>query len=113
MGLVNSATGRDMVENFNNEVLGSNPFNITAAGTYLIKTGPGVLRKVIFNKLISLGTVTIYDSLTASGTKIGSPASPLTILQQQVVLDYNVAFLNGLTVVTTLGQDITVTYDPA
>lgn len=111
MAIINPATGREMVENSNNEMFGATPFNITSAGTYNIKSGAGVLRSIIFNKFVSLGTVTIYDSLTGSGTKIGTPATPLAVLQQQSALNYNATFQNGLTIVTTLGQDITVMYE--
>jgi hypothetical protein len=82
--------------------------NLTAAGTTTVKAGPGVLNRIILNNPVAAATVTLWDSLTAAGTKIGTitvPASP-----QLVALSYNVAFNLGLTIVITGAPDITVSY---
>lgn len=83
--------------------------NITTAATTLVKSGAGVLHAVNVNTLGTVvSTVTIYDSLTASGTKIATVNS-LTIYGAQI---YDVAFTNGLTIVTTgtVAPDITVSF---
>ena len=84
------------------------PVNITT-GTNLIATGNGVLHSLVFNKPVATGTVTIYNQVTATGTKIATitvPASP-----QPVTLIYDCAFAIGLTIViATADQDITVNY---
>lgn len=85
--------------------------NITLAAptTTLVRTGSGILHSITFNKPVATGTVVMYDSITAANTKIGSvttPASP-----QPVSLFYDIAFTNGLTIVTdAAAQDITVSY---
>lgn len=83
--------------------------NITANGTTSVKGSPGVLKGIIVN---SLGTVasltTIYDSTSASGTKVGS-LNTLSILGP---IDYDVWMTTGITITTTgvLPPDITVIY---
>ena len=85
--------------------------NITAAAptTTVVRTGSGILHSITFNKPVATGVVTVYDNVAASGTVIGTitvPASPIP-----VTLTYNVAFENGLTIVTaTAAQDITVSF---
>lgn len=89
-----------------------NPLNITAAAptTTLVKTGEGFLHTLVINTPVATGVITIYDSLTATGTKIGTitmpagPTAPVSVL-------YDVQFSIGLTIVTaTAAQDLTVSY---
>lgn len=83
--------------------------NITTDTTTTVKSSAGVLHAITFNNPVATETLTIYDNTAASGTKIGTvtvPASP-----QPVTLTYDVAFANGLTIVTaTAASDITVSY---
>lgn len=85
--------------------------NIAAAASTLIRTGPGVLHAITFNKPTATSVITIYDGLTTGGTKIGTitvPASP-----QTPVMLYDVAFGTGLLVVmATADSDITVSWAP-
>jgi hypothetical protein len=83
-----------------------NALNIATATTTLVKSGRGNFGLVTINTTAA-GTITIYDSLTASGTKIGTiqaSATPATYF-------YNCRFLIGLTVVTGAASDITVTFE--
>lgn len=84
-------------------------WNITAAAPTTLKSTPGVLHCVAFNKPVATAVVTIYDNTAGSGTKIGAvtvPSSP-----QPVTLCYDVAFWTGLTIVTaTAASDITVSF---
>ena len=83
--------------------------NITGQATTLVKTGPGILHSITFNKPVATGTVKIDDALTDTTPIIGTittPASPMP-----VTLIYDVEFTVGLTIVTgTESQDITVCY---
>jgi hypothetical protein len=83
--------------------------NITGQATTTLKTGTGTLHTVTFNTPAATETVTIFDSLTGSGTKIGTvtvPASPVP-----VTLTYDVQFSIGLTIVTaTASGDLTVSF---
>jgi len=83
--------------------------NITSSSTTLVKSGAGVMHVTNINSLGTVAsTVAIYDSLTASGTKIATINS-LSIAGPQI---YDVAFSTGLCVVTTgtIAPDITVSY---
>ena len=84
--------------------------NITSGSTTTIKTGAGILGSIVVNSAVSLGTITVYDNTAASGTKIATITHPLTLLSSQYVLMFNSKFATGLTVVTSLGDNITVTY---
>ena len=83
--------------------------NITGDTTTTVKSGAGTPRKIVFNKPVATEVITIYDSLSGSGTKIATmtiPASP-----QISYVEFDVAFATGLTIVTaTAASDITVTY---
>ncbi len=85
--------------------------NIVAAAptTTLVKTGEGMLHAIVLNTPASGGTITIYDSLTGSGTKIGTYTSDAGTSPASVL--YDIHFKTGLTIVTaTAAQDITVSY---
>lgn len=75
---------------------------VSAAGT------SGVLHSIVVNKAVLSTTITVYDNGAASGTKIATITHPGTLLQSQYVLDFDVAFTTGLTVVTSGADDITV-----
>jgi hypothetical protein len=83
--------------------------NITTDTTTTVKSGPGILHSIIINTGAATEVVTLWDSLTATGTKIGTitvPASPVPGF-----LNYDIGFTIGLTVQTaTAASDITVTY---
>lgn len=82
------------------------PLNIASAATTTVKSGTGVLHSITVNTTAA-GTITIYDSLTGAGTKIGtiaaSPAIGSTFL-------YDCAFTTGLTIVTAAASDISVNF---
>lgn len=81
-------------------------FNIAGASTVILKSGPGTLQRVTINAN-SGSSITIYDNVTASGTKLA------TIVPNQIcTLEYNAPTQVGLTVVTVgAGCDITVSYE--
>jgi hypothetical protein len=81
------------------------PTNIAAAATTLVKSGAGVLHSITINTTAA-GTITIWDSLTASGTKIGTIKA--SVVEQTFVFDC--AFATGLTIVTAGASDITVNW---
>ena len=87
-------------------------FNATplvGTATYVIKVDAGFLKRLVFNKPIATGTVTMYDNTSAAGTPfaiITIPASPMP-----VTLDYDIKFNTGLTIVVgTAAQDLTVVW---
>ena len=83
--------------------------NIAGAGTTVISTKPGMLKRVVFNaQAVSTG-ITIYDNTAASGTKIASPSLGVTLITFGV-MEYDCFFTIGLTVVGAAGWDATVVY---
>ena len=91
--------------------VGSSKRNIAGAGTVVVKNEGGVLRRIVVNKAVASGVITVYDNTAASGTIIATITNPLTLLHSMVVLEYNCSFNTGLTVVTSAADDITVVYD--
>lgn len=82
---------------------------LAAPTTTIVKSGPGVLHAITFNKPVATGVVTLFDNTAASGTVIGTittPANPLP-----VTLIYDTQFTIGLTITSaTAAQDITVCF---
>jgi hypothetical protein len=82
--------------------------NITSDATAVLKTGPGYLHEVCINTPAATGTVTLYDSIAANGTKIGTITS---FASTPKCFTYDVAFWTGLTVVTaTAAPDVTISF---
>jgi len=82
--------------------------NITASASALLKSGVGTLHTLVINTKGIGSTCTVYDSLTATGSKI---ATLDTTLSTTAFL-YDAAFTTGLTVLTASGTpaDLTVTW---
>jgi len=82
---------------------------LAAPTTTTLRTTPGVLHTITFNKPVATGVVTIYDATSATGTPIAiitTPASPLP-----VTLTYDIRCETGITIVTSVAaQDITVSF---
>lgn len=85
--------------------------HLNSTGTTTIKSGAGILRRVVVNTNGSgSNTFTIYDNTSGSGTVI---AAIDTVNGVSGHFEYNVAFSTGLTVVDATGTsaDITVIYE--
>lgn len=85
---------------------------ITAAGTYLVKTGPGYLQGVTVNLPGSTPTLAIFDNVTSATPAICGGGAAFAIPAAGSFLDYDCHFSTGLTVVVggTGTQSYTVTY---
>ena len=85
--------------------------HLNSTGTTTIKSGAGILRRVVINtKGSASNTFTVYDNTSGSGTVI---AAIDTVNGVSGNFEYNVAFSTGLTVVGATGTsaDITVIYE--
>lgn len=92
-------------------IKGNQFLNITSATTTVVCAKGGVLHTLTINKPVATGTITMYDNASAgSGTKIGTITFPATVLANQNSFVYDVAFSNGLTIVTTEANDFTVSF---
>jgi hypothetical protein len=79
--------------------------NLATAATTTVKTGAGSLASIVINGG-TMGSITVYDSLAGSGTKIATIAAPLP----GMVLPYGVRFATGLTIVAAANTDFTVCF---
>lgn len=80
--------------------------HISTQTTTTCKSAAGVLHSININTGAASATATVYDNTAGSGTVIAviSGANPLQFM-------YDVAFINGLTIVTSGGNaDITVAW---
>ena len=85
--------------------------HIAGAGTTVVKAGSGRLHRLIINKAIGSSVVTIYDGTSTAGAVLAVITMPAVLLHSQVVLDYGgMPFANGLTIVTSAADDLTVVY---
>ena len=85
--------------------------HITTNTTTTVKSGAGVLRRIVINTKGSIvNTLTIYDNTTGSGTVIGVID---TVNGVSGHFEYGVSFSTGLTIVTANGTaaDVTVIYE--
>lgn len=96
--------------------LTTNPFyrNLVGASTTTLKQSAGRLHSIIVNGAGVTGQgVTVYDNVTATGTKIGT--IDLSKIPSPITIQYNsagVAFSTGLTlVIVGAAVDITVIYE--
>jgi hypothetical protein len=83
--------------------------NIISNTTVTLKSGAGILHAVVINtKGASSNTLTLFDSATASGNKIGT----LDTTSAVGAVLYDIQFSNGLTIVTATGTapNVTVAY---
>jgi len=82
---------------------------VHVTGDTLVKSGKGVLKNVMLNGLTTAGDLTLYDSLTETGTVIAvihaNPATSISV--QPVPLPYNARFNTGL----YAGYDATLVAD--
>jgi len=85
--------------------------NITTQTTTTVKSGAGLLKRIVFNKPLASGVVAVYDNTAGSGTLIATITLPATLLNGPFFLDYEDIVSTGITVVTSgATQDITVIY---
>ena len=85
--------------------------HITTNTTTTVKSGAGVLRRIVINnKGSGANTLTIYDNTSGSGTTIGIID---TVDGVSGHFEYGVSFSTGLTIVTANGTaaDVTVIYE--
>lgn len=85
--------------------------NIASATTTTVKSGEGTLHRIVNNKKVASGVITIYDNTAGSGTKIGTITNPGTLLNNSETYEYGVHFRTGLTIVTGAADDLTVVWD--
>lgn len=86
---------------------GYNYTNIATATTTTVKSGAGILKRLLVNKPLATGVIAIYDNTAASGTKIGTITHAAALLQGELSIEYDIRFTTGLTIVTSAAEDLT------
>jgi hypothetical protein len=84
-------------------------YYIAGAATTQVKTGRGRLRRIVLNKPVASSTIKIIDG--TSGTTANVATITNTSDVKPYFLDYNKIFMNGLRIVTSGADDITVIYE--
>jgi hypothetical protein len=84
--------------------------NVLTATTTVVKSGSGHLKRIVINKPVALGVITIYDNTAASGTKIATITHAASLLTGELSIEYDVRFTTGLTIVTSSTDDITIVW---
>lgn len=103
-GAATESTLAALSNKFNN-----NYKNINTHTTTTVKSGSGVLKRIVVNMAgASSNTCTIYDNTSGTGTIIGT----IYPVHTQIVFEYDVVFNTGLTIVTATGTaaDLTIVY---
>ena len=88
----------------------SSYLHLNANGTTTVKSGAGVLRRIVINTRGGIiNTLTIYNNTTATGAVIGA----VDTVAAGGAFDYELDFTTGLTVVLAGGTaaDITIIYE--
>lgn len=68
--------------------------------------GPKTLKRIVFNVPVSTGTVSIYDAQGATTGTVGVITSTADL--KPFFIEYDCKMANGIYIVTTQAQDITV-----
>jgi hypothetical protein len=80
--------------------IGARFLNVAAQATTVVKASAGILHRIVVNKAVANGTLTIYDNASAaSGTKLATVTCPGTLLQNHFVLEFGCAVANGIVIV--------------
>lgn len=92
-----------------NAPVGLSAVHINTAVTTTVKAVPGMLGGIYVNTNVA-GTVTVYDSLTATGTILAVITVTTTLPATGVLMLQNINFKVGLTIVTSATADLTVVF---
>lgn len=82
---------------------------ITTATTIQVKSGPSVLKRIVVNVPVSAGTINIIDGQAGTTSTHGVITSTADL--KPYVIECGYLMTNGIRIVTTQAQDITVVYE--
>lgn len=81
---------------------------IVSATTTQVKTGAGILHKIVLNKPVASSTIKLIDNTGGTTANIGIITNTTDVKPYELV--YDVRFSTGLRIVTDGADDITVVY---
>lgn len=87
---------------------GASKTNITTATTTQVKSGAGILSKVIIGTAVSAATISIYDATSGTTNPISVITCPATAVPFDV--EFNCTVATGIRVITSGATDVTVVY---
>lgn len=83
-------------------------------GTVLVKTGAGALHTIVLNGLTTVGDITIYDGVDASGAVIAilHLATATSISVQPITYQYDLRLSTGIYIAydQSVAADLTVSF---
>ena len=82
---------------------------IAGAATTQVKIGRGRLRRITLNKPVASSTITLIDGTSGTTANMGIITNTTDVKPYE--LQYNTIFMNGLRIVTSGADDITVVYE--
>lgn len=82
---------------------------IAGAATTQVKTGRGRLRRIVLNKPVASATISLIDGTSGTTANLGIITNTSDV--KPYYLDFNLIFMNGLRIVTSGADDITVVYE--
>lgn len=89
------------------EQAGSTFAYIASATTTQVKSGAGILHKIIINTPVA-GTISLIDNTAGSTVNIGLITMTADLKPYELV--YDLAFATGLRIITSVASDVTVVY---
>jgi hypothetical protein len=84
-------------------------FYIAGANTYQVKQGRARLRRLVFNTPVASSTVKIIDGLAGTTANVATITNTTDV--KPYSLELNVIVMNGLRIITSGADDITVVYE--
>lgn len=85
--------------------------HITTATTTQVVTGPATLVAIVFNKPVASSTVSIYDSASTTTPVVALITNTTDV--KPYMLFYGVHIANGIRIVTSSTDDISVIWEGA
>ena len=85
-------------------------FHGTTAATTVLKYGPGMLHRICIGDMVAGTSITIYDQ-TSAATPIISVITPGAKAVQPFIMEYQLPFGTGLTIVSTGTWDFVVIFE--
>lgn len=81
---------------------------ITTATTTQVKTGAGILHKIVLNKPVASSTIKLIDNTSGTTANIGIITNTTDVKPYELI--YDCRFTTGLRIVTSGADDITVVW---
>jgi len=82
---------------------------ITSNTTTQVKNGPGTLKRLVINTPVASSTISLIDGRSGTTANIGIITNTTDV--KPYVLEFNLRFAQGLRIVTSGDDDITVVFE--